>query len=90
MRQYYAELNGTVYAFDRRQIRNDFVEMNGGSCRIYAYQRARYREQKYMSHAVRIASKSNETVKNDTQVMKTQNMSNRAISDRLRMFKGQR
>lgn len=88
-RCYYAVLNDAVYIFSKRKIRERFCTEKQAK-RIYAYERVKYRVHVDMSQEPKKPSKSAETVSADRTVNQTQNVVNRYVSDRQKLFKGQR
>ena len=89
MRCYYAVLDNDVYSFVRKRIRDEFCRQKGAKA-IYAYERHKYNTSINASQTYKNTLKSNETVQSDRISVKTQNSVDRSISERRKMFKGQR
>lgn len=88
-RYYYALLDDTVYVFEKKKQRDRFCTEKLAK-RIYAYERHKYRTHVFLSETHKNTSKSNETQSVDSLSVNSQNVKNRYVSERQKMFKGQR
>ena len=88
-RCYYALLDNVVYIFQRKKQMDKFCAEKLAK-RIYAYERHKYRTHVYMFETHKNTSKSNEIHSIDSLSVSSQNVENRYVSERQKMFKGQR
>ena len=88
-RYYYALLDDVVYVFDRKRLRDRFCTEKLAK-QIYAYERHKYRTHVYISETHENTLKSNETQTVSNLSISTQNSVNKSVSERQKMFKGQR